>query len=267
MESGLQSHSWKIYHFRRCYPRNVYALTAHASILKTGSIPHKPHIHNEEELIVILSGSVQIQTLDDNDKLITSIPIGSASIVYHDSKKPHTIHSVGSEPAIYVCLKWTGRRTNQKAAFLESSIFLPKYEDEKGSSPFRINKIFQSPTEFLTKLRCHVSLMEPGAGYAPHRDPHDILIVLLDGTVETLGQTIGPQGIIFYHAGEPHGMRNVGNTLARYVVFEFHRRGNLLKTYWNLVRPARILVTRPYRSIFRKNRLLTSIFCICSFPG
>ena len=47
-------------------------------------------------------------------------------------------------------------------------------------------------------------------------------ICLITGKVETLGKTLEPGGSVFYPAGEPHGMRNVGNERARYLVFEFH---------------------------------------------
>ena len=54
-------------------------------------------------------------------------------------------------------------------------------------------------------------------------------IVVLEGEVETLGKRVGPHGVIFYAAGEPHGMRNAGNVIARYIVFEFHERTSLLE--------------------------------------
>ena len=50
-------------------------------------------------------------------------------------------------------------------------------------------------------------------------------IVPLDGTLETLGQTVSPKSVIYYGAGELHGMRNPGTEPARYLVFEFHAPG------------------------------------------
>ena len=71
----------------------------------------------------------------------------------------------------------------------------------------------------------------PGAGYAPHADPYDVAVIVLEGTVETLGRRVEPCGLIFYKAGEPHGLENPTDHVARYVVFEFHghrqRRGGV----------------------------------------
>jgi quercetin dioxygenase-like cupin family protein len=82
--------------------------------------------------------------------------------------------------------------------------------------------LFEGPTGCLGKLHSHLTILEPGAGYEPHRDAHDVAIVTLEGTVETLGQRVEPQSVIYYGAGELHGMRNVGTEPARYLVFEFH---------------------------------------------
>jgi quercetin dioxygenase-like cupin family protein len=79
-------------------------------------------------------------------------------------------------------------------------------------------------TANLEKLHGHTSTLTPGAGYDPHADPYDVAIIVLEGEVETLGKRVGPHGVIFYAAGEPHGIRNPGYTIARYIVFEFHHR-------------------------------------------
>ena len=76
----------------------------------------------------------------------------------------------------------------------------------------------------LHKLECHVSTVAPGAGLEPHVDAHDVAIVVLEGEIETRGQRVGPNSVIFYPADESHGIRNSGTVVARYVVFEFHRR-------------------------------------------
>ena len=44
----------------------------------------------------------------------------------------------------------------------------------------------------------------------------------LSGEVETIGQRVTPLGIIYYSAGELHGIRNVGTIPATYLVFQFH---------------------------------------------
>ena len=46
--------------------------------------------------------------------------------------------------------------------------------------------------------------------------------MVLEGEIETLGERVGAHSVIFYPAGEPHGMRNPGEAVAKYVVFEFH---------------------------------------------
>jgi hypothetical protein len=51
-----------------------------------------------------------------------------------------------------------------------------------------------------------------------------VAIVVLEGEVATLGKRVGPHSVIFYRSGEPHGIRNPGESLAKYVVFEFHGR-------------------------------------------
>ncbi len=86
----------------------------------------------------------------------------------------------------------------------------------------RSRRIFESPTLYLHKLHCHITVLKPGAGYPPHGDTHEVAIFTVNGTVETLGQRVGPNSVIFYTADEPHGMKNVGAIPATYVVFEFH---------------------------------------------
>jgi redox-sensitive bicupin YhaK (pirin superfamily) len=58
--------------------------------------------------------------------------------------------------------------------------------------------------------------------YPPHADEHDVIIFMFSGTVETLGQTVTRNGVIYYSAGEVHGLQNVGDEPAHYLVFEFH---------------------------------------------
>ncbi len=68
--------------------------------------------------------------------------------------------------------------------------------------------------------------------------------------METLGEQVGPNGVIFYAAGEPHGMKNVGDGPAVYLVFEFHGRHST-----RYAPPDRRL-SRRLRAVARDPRLL-----------
>jgi hypothetical protein len=92
------------------------------------------------------------------------------------------------------------------------------------ASSMHQTRLLDTETEYLRHLRAHVTVLQLGAGYAPHIDAYDVGIIVLEGTVETLGERVGQHGLVFYAAGEPHGMTNVGTVLAVYVVFEFHGR-------------------------------------------
>ena len=91
-------------------------------------------------------------------------------------------------------------------------------EDDRAFAP---RALLNSPTGWLKRLHCHVTRLKPGAGYAPHIDHYDVAIVMLAGKVETIGQVLEPCDVVFYAAGEMHGMRNLSAETSRYLVFEF----------------------------------------------
>jgi mannose-6-phosphate isomerase-like protein (cupin superfamily) len=94
----------------------------------------------------------------------------------------------------------------------------------QGDEKFAVRRLFEGRTSILWKLECHVTTVAPGGSLAPHVDAHDVVIVILEGEIETRGQRVGPRSVIFYPADESHGVRNPGDVVARYVVLEFHAR-------------------------------------------
>lgn len=225
---------FKLFPIRTFSPHTLRKLETHVSILTTGNSPHEPHVHTDEELIVIVSGKLQIIRSIHSGETVKSDHLGRGSLVYHDSKRSHTIYSVGPEPAVYICVRWNGNKIKKKSDFLRSSNFVPNYIHEKRTldSEFKTSLVFESQTEFLDKLHCHISYMKPGADYEPHKDSHDVLIILLDGNVETLDKKLESISVIFYQAGELHGMKNVGSCIASYLVFEFHRKVSIFERFY-----------------------------------
>jgi mannose-6-phosphate isomerase-like protein (cupin superfamily) len=217
---------WKPYHVFHGSTSDNRVLSCHVSVLNQGKRPHPPHRHAEEEIFLVLAGEVDL-ILPDRGPLQGGERqrLGVGQLVYYPVGYPHTLEAVSKEPAHYIMFKWLthpARKTSVLPLGIFSAVDGPSEVDRDPKNGFRTRLVFEGPTAYLRKLHCHASVLVPLAGYEPHLDPYDVAIVVLEGKVETLGKILGPNGVIFYAAGEPHGMRNPAETAARYVVFEFH---------------------------------------------
>jgi quercetin dioxygenase-like cupin family protein len=86
-----------------------------------------------------------------------------------------------------------------------------------------VRSIVRRPTATLRELEMHVTTLNPGlASHPPHKHPNEELVIIDEGTVETLSagrwQRVGPGSIIFNASNALHALRNVGTTTARYHV-------------------------------------------------
>ncbi len=216
---------WKPYPLFDRYIKDAYFLSSHASVLMPGHCPHPPHKHEEEEILILLAGEVDLLLPEDDslpgDKRRRLMP---GDFVYYPAGFPHTLESVGKVPANYLMFKWSGKSKNDPP-FLPFRFFdkmkLP--DVATSASKFSYKILFEGKTAYLGKLQCHFSYLPPGAGYDPHVDDYDVAIILFEGEVETLGARAKPHDVIFYVSGEFHGMFNPGPVTAKYLVFEFHR--------------------------------------------
>ncbi len=206
-------------------------LDCHFTVLHSGVKAHTLHQHANEELIVPLSGELEIIRTDASAAGEQTIErMAPGQFAYHAAEQPHTIRGVGAGPATYLVFKWQANATAGGDPLLPSSNF--RYDQahlshRETSEGFETTLVFEAPTLYLTKLHCHASTLQAGAGYEAHGDPYDVAILLLRGEVETLGRRVAPGSVVFYQADEPHGMKNAGSTPAEYLVFEFHGHGDL----------------------------------------
>ncbi len=174
--------------------------------------------------MLLLAGEVDLilpaaQTADGNQRR----RLRPGQFVYYPAHFPHTLETVSEDAANYVMFKWhTGRTQSASPLGFGQYNFLDHLADRGAGPGFCPRLVFEGPTACLRKLHCHTSILAPSAGYEPHVDAYDVAIIVLEGEVETLGERAGPHSVIFYPAGEPHGMDNPGKTAAKYVVFEFH---------------------------------------------
>jgi quercetin dioxygenase-like cupin family protein len=216
---------WKPYPLFNGATADIQNLTCHASTLKHKQCPHPPHRHIEEEILLVLAGEVDVILPDTADAAGNDRHrLKRGQFVYYPSNFAHTLETVSTEPANYIMFKWDtdSRETGTSPLKFGQFDALPAAPQPEVGAGFRLGHLLEGPTECLRKLQAHVSTLAPGAGYPPHVDAYDVAIIVLEGEVETLGQRVTPHGVIFYAAGEPHGMSNSGATPARYLVMEFH---------------------------------------------
>ena len=210
---------WKQFPILRGSTADLQEMECHASALKQNQCPHPPHRHIEEEILLVLSGEVDLILPDITNARQRLRP---GEFVYYPANFTHTLEAKSVEPANYLMFKWRTDST-KPATELQFGRFDALDAAQPTAVPdFHPRRLFQGSTQHLHKLECHVSTLQPGAGYDPHVDAYDVAIILLEGEIETLGQRVRPHNVIFHPAGESHGLRNPTASPARYLVFEFH---------------------------------------------
>ena len=213
---------WTMFPFFQGSTPNVTDMECHVSILSKDEIPHPPHRHREEELLLVLSGEVDLLLPEKHGSKRQRLKAGE--FVYYPANFPHTLQALNEGHATYLMFKWYSIPSICKSNSLGYGLYssLSKQVEDINDSTFQVQILFENPTNNLKKLHCHTSYLAPGGGYDEHCDSHDVAILILEGEVDTLNKRVGPNGVIFYSAGERHGMQNKGSVAARYIVFEFH---------------------------------------------
>ena len=214
---------WQPYDFFQGSTPILDDMECHASVLSPGHCPHPPHSHHEEELLIVLDGEAELLIADRPSFEGARVEkVGPGAFAYYPAFQHHTIRNVGEKPVSYLMFKWHLDGAAAAADPLPTSVVRYKEAAPHAGHGFIVDQLFEKPTGWLGKLHCHTTRLEPGAGYAAHVDAYDVAIVTLSGTVETLGEKVGPFSVIYYAAGQKHGMRNIGDEPAHYLVFEFH---------------------------------------------
>jgi quercetin dioxygenase-like cupin family protein len=75
-----------------------YHVDLHITTLAPGQMPHPPHTHVHEEMIMVQEGTLEVTILDNATK------IGPGSVAYVHSNEKHGWKNVGDTPAQYFVL-------------------------------------------------------------------------------------------------------------------------------------------------------------------
>ncbi len=129
--------------------------------------------------------------------------------------------------AVSVALTCTaGAFAQADKAVLGPAVFdwnsLPVTRNETGE----VRQVVRQPTATLDELEMHVTTLNPGvASHPPHKHPNEELVIIREGTVETLSggvwKRVGPGSVIFNASNSLHALRNVGATPAVYHVINW----------------------------------------------
>jgi quercetin dioxygenase-like cupin family protein len=207
--------------------KSVYQVTWHVSLLAPGSCPHPPHSHPDEEILIVLAGTAEIQLPDMRiDPQVLRLDPGD--LVYYPAGFQHTIRNPSVDPIQYTMIRWRRFRLARSRPAHGGFLLVKRSDYERTSSGtrgFTTTPLFRFPTRHLRELECHVSTVAGGAGYSTHQDNHDVAILLLDGTVTVGDRLLEAPAVCFVPTGVPHDVCNSADDPARYLVFELRGRG------------------------------------------
>lgn len=247
---------WRPHPLIRGATPNLPRLAVHASVLEPGHEPHDPHVHDDEdELLIVLDGTATLRRAASiGAEMLVEQSAGPGSFAFYPAGLAHTLRASADGPATYVMLKWRSATSGPAASlggvFVDDAAGDPSRRHADG---FETQRCLEGSTRALRRLHAHRTTLAPGAGYAPHADAHDVALIVLEGVIETLGARIEKHGVVFCSGGQPHGVRNPGAAPARYLVVELHGRPALDLA---AAEPA----LRPRANPSRARRLLRSIW-------
>src|SRR4029453_2721240 len=142
----------------------------------------------------VLDGEADLVFEDATAPGVTTPHRASAGMfAYYPAGFLHTIRNPSSAPVTYLMFKWLADSAPDGAfqPHCLMSVNGIAATPDAASAGIRHEALIDGETPYLRKLHAHVTVLSPGGGYAPHVDAHDVGIIVLRGTVETLGERVG----------------------------------------------------------------------------
>ena len=196
----------------------------HTSTLEPGNAPHPPHVHaDQEELMIVKEGQVKI-TIAGQSKIL-----GPGSIAFAMPGDEHGIENAGKTQATYFILKYKGKLPmNLERAKLTGGSFMFDWNDLKTNNTgkgYRRN-FFNRGTSQLNQFEMHTTALNADSvSHAPHTHVQEEVILILRGNVEMYidGKLYkGAAGdLYFLSANVPHALKNIGKEQCEYFAFQW----------------------------------------------
>ncbi|MEO7412019.1 MAG: cupin domain-containing protein [Opitutaceae bacterium] len=195
---------------------------SHITTLDPGKASHAPHTHNQEELIFLKEGDVEVHI---NGKTTRA---GAGSVFFFASNDSHNVTNVGTGRATYWVVNFATARTadltkhNQAPTLLSGVFDWTKMKPVKTATGER-RGVFEGSTVTLENIEMHVTTLNPGqTPHAAHRHPDEEIIIIKEGALEVSinGKTerANAGSVLLYASNDLHGMRNAADTPTTYYV-------------------------------------------------
>jgi quercetin dioxygenase-like cupin family protein len=82
----------------------------HVTTIRPGGVPHPPHRHPDEEMILIKEGTLEVTINGATQRA------GAVSVFFYASNDLHGMRNVGSTPATYYVFRFVTAKTPPRAA-------------------------------------------------------------------------------------------------------------------------------------------------------
>jgi quercetin dioxygenase-like cupin family protein len=202
------------------FPGTMGILSAYVVTLDSGCSPHVVHNHLEEEIVVPLTGSVDIVLPGSATR-----PIGTRNMTFHAHGNQHTYRGGSEQEGHFVVLKWLVPGLTDLPP--DNVVLVTDIDTDSGdwteSGGIRRRRIWDKvPLAAGGHLTAEEVEMAPKTGYPVHTHEHDLLLVLTHGQLTGLGHVTDAPAVIYYPAGTPHGAAASSLDVIRMFAFEFH---------------------------------------------
>lgn len=211
--------------------KTLHRFECHITTLNAGLMSHPPHRHPQEELIILKEGTLDVSINGQTQR------VGPGSAFFFAAYDLHNVRNVGAAPATYLVFNFASAITRTlpavpaaeaaKPGQLPSSVWdwekLPAVPAKYGTR----RSLVKSPTITLAQFESHTTTLAPHESSTPTTPWHldEGFMVAKEGTMEIVLNGVAhravPGSIAFLASGEPHFVRNLGDTPATYYVVHF----------------------------------------------
>lgn len=198
-------------------------LEMHSTTLAPGVQSHPPHKHDEEEIVIVKEGVLQVTIGEDVRELHPQ------SIALIHSGAEHGFRNAGDEEVIYYVMRYASNE----------GLDMRRGEESGGSKyvayeqlPYRVHQkggrrdYFDHPTSMCKDFEMHMTNLKPGlSSHPPHTHVVEEIILITQGEVRMHidGKEFSCKAgdVIFLDSMVSHAPTNIGDVECQYFAYQW----------------------------------------------